>query len=238
MAAPAALAALIVLAALPLVRGTAIEKQLTWKRIPSAWTEVGGDLDSGLARNSRALVLPGQIFANYTWGGTTDAILPRVTERPVAVRYETPYGDPHATDLLWTVDRLVTQGRLLPGQLLPLVRLMGVGAIVTGSDDDASRSGAVNAAAAAAELDRPGSAAPLAQLRPERALSRRRRASSARRESCPRCAATTSRGARGIVHVDSSGPADHRGRRRRGAGRPGRLRRAADAAARSSTRAT
>ena len=63
-------------------------------------------------------MLPGQIFANYTWGGTIDAILPRVTKRPVAVRYETPYGDPHATDLLWTVDRLVTQRRLLPGQLI------------------------------------------------------------------------------------------------------------------------
>ena len=34
------------------------------------------------AANSRALVLPGQIFANYTWGGTTDAILPRVTKPP------------------------------------------------------------------------------------------------------------------------------------------------------------
>ena len=56
------------------------------------------DLDRGLDTNTRALVLPGQIFANYTWGGTNDAILPRVTKRPVAVRYETPYGDPRATD--------------------------------------------------------------------------------------------------------------------------------------------
>ena len=105
VAAPVGLATLIALAALPLVRGTAIEKQLTWKRIPSAWTDVGRDLDRGGPHNSRALVLPGQIFANYTWGGTTDAILPRVTDRPVAVRYETPYWDPHGTDLLWTVDR-------------------------------------------------------------------------------------------------------------------------------------
>ena len=91
------------------MRGTAIEKQLTWKRIPAAWTDAGHDLDRELPPNSRALVLPGQIFAYYTWGGTIDAILPRLTKRPVAVRYETPYSDPHATDLLWTVDRLVQQ---------------------------------------------------------------------------------------------------------------------------------
>ena len=99
---PAAIGVLILLAALPLVRGTAVEKQLTWKHIPSAWTDAGHDLDRELPRNARALILPGQIFANYTWGGTTDAILPRLTKRPVAVRYETPYSDParhrHALD--------------------------------------------------------------------------------------------------------------------------------------------
>ncbi|HYP48322.1 MAG TPA: alpha-(1-_3)-arabinofuranosyltransferase family protein, partial [Thermoleophilaceae bacterium] len=94
VAAPAALAALIVLAALPLARGTAVEEQLTWKRIPSAWTQLGNDLDSGLAPNSRVLGLPGQIFGYYQWGGTIDSILPRVTNKPSAVRYETPYGDP------------------------------------------------------------------------------------------------------------------------------------------------
>src|SRR4051794_20332800 len=198
------LAALIALAALPLVRGTAIEKQLTWKRIPAAWTDVGRDLDRNPKPNSRALVLPGQIFANYTWGGTTDAILPRVTDRPVAVRYETPYGDPRATDLLWTVDRLVSQGRLLPGQLLPLVRLMGAGAIVTGSDDDTSRSGAVNATQAAAELDgqdlRPAKTyGPTRAVTPPRGeLGRPRQLPEVRRYDVS--------GVRGIVHVDSSGP--------------------------------
>ena len=83
VAAPVGLAALIALAALPLVRGTAIEKQLTWKRIPSAWTDVGAGPRPRRCRATRARwCCPGQIFANYTWGGTTDAILPRVTDTP------------------------------------------------------------------------------------------------------------------------------------------------------------
>jgi arabinofuranan 3-O-arabinosyltransferase len=170
VALPVALAALIVLGALPLVRGTAVEEQLAWKEIPDAWTSAGRELDRDLAAGSRAVVLPGQIFANYTWGGTTDAVLPRVTERPVAVRYETPYSDPHANDLLWTVDRLVQQRRLLPGQLEPLLRLMGAGAVMTGSDDDVSRSGAMNAAAAAEVLAGQGYAEPSRSYGPERSV--------------------------------------------------------------------
>jgi arabinofuranan 3-O-arabinosyltransferase len=206
VAAPVALAALIALAALPLVRGTAIEKQLTWKRIPSAWTDAGADLDRDLPANTRALVLPGQIFANYTWGGTTDAIMPRVTDRPVAVRYETPYGDPHATDLLWTVDRLVTQQRLLPGQLEPLLRLIGAGAVITGTDDDSSRSGAVNAAAAATELEGQGLDRPDRGYGPVRSVRPPPGELDPPRD-LPQVRRYDVEGARGIVHVQPSSPA-------------------------------
>ncbi len=61
---------------------------------PAPGRAPGATSTASCRANSRALVLPGQIFANYTWGGTIDAILPRVTERPVAVRYETPYWRP------------------------------------------------------------------------------------------------------------------------------------------------
>ena len=170
VALPLALAALIALAALPLLRGTAIEKQLTWKRIPSAWTDAGRDLDRDLAPNSRVIVLPGQIFGYYTWGGTVDAILPRVTDRPVAIRYETPYSDAHANDVLWTVDRLVQQRRLFPGQLPPLLRLVGAGAVVTGSDDDIFRGGSVGAAAGAAGLSGQGLSRPSRSYGPVRSV--------------------------------------------------------------------
>ncbi len=154
--APAALAALIVFAALPIIQGKALDSQLTWKRIPAAWTEAGKALDRQLPRNSRAIVLPGQIFAYYKWGGTVDAILPRLTKRLVAVRYETPYSDLHADDLLLTIDSLVQQNRLYPGQLRPLLNLIGAGAVVSATDDDTSRSGAVDPAVAALALSGQG----------------------------------------------------------------------------------
>ena len=158
--APAALAGLIVLAALPLIRGGAIDTQLSYKRIPSAWTDTATGLDRTLPADTRAIVLPGQIFAYYTWGGTLDAILPRLTSRPVAVRYETPYSDLHAVDLLTTVDDLVQQNRLVPGELEPLLRLMGVGAVVTGADDNIQLSGAEDPAAAAKVLAGQGLSTP------------------------------------------------------------------------------
>ena len=165
-------AVLILLSALPLVRGDGVERQLAWKEIPAAWEHAGRDLDRELPPNSRALVLPGQIFAHYLWGGTIDAILPRLTERPVAVRFETPYSDPHANDLLWTVDRLVQQRRLVPGQLPPLLRLMGAGAVVAASDDDVSRSGGMNAAEAAEQLAGQGLGEPARRYGPSRLVAR------------------------------------------------------------------
>ncbi len=158
--APLGLAALLALAALPLVRGDAIDSQLSYKHVPTAWQRAASGLDRELPPDTRAVVLPGQIFAYYTWGGTLDALLPRLTSRPVAVRYETPYSDLHAVDLLTTVDDLVQQDRLLPGELIPMLRLMGAAAVISGADDDISRSGALPPAAAARVLGGQGLSAP------------------------------------------------------------------------------
>ena len=170
VAAPVGLACLIALQALPLVRGTAPDRQITWERIPPAWVSAGEDLDRELPDNARALVLPGQIFAFYNWGGTVDSIMPKLTDRPVAVRYETPYASPHASDLLTTVDGLVQQRRLLPGQLQPLLRMMGVRSVITGSDDDITRSGAVDPTSAAAALAGQGFDEPTRSYGPVRSL--------------------------------------------------------------------
>ena len=88
---------------------------MSYKRVPAAWRQAAADLDRQLPANSRAMVLPGDLFSFYTWGGTVDPILPALTRRPVAERAEVPYADLRATDLLWTIDGLVHQQRLLPG---------------------------------------------------------------------------------------------------------------------------
>ncbi|HEY7075249.1 MAG TPA: discoidin domain-containing protein, partial [Solirubrobacteraceae bacterium] len=90
------------------------------------------------------------------WGGTVDAILPRLARTPVAVRYAVPYEDLRAADLEWTTDALVQQRRALPGQVGPLLDLLGAGVVVAGTDDDRVLSGAVAPADAADVLDQLG----------------------------------------------------------------------------------
>ena len=152
----AALAGLAAVACWPLVRGQALDSQLTWDRIPPAWTAAADHVDATVGDDGRAVVLPGQLYADYDWGGTVDAILPALAERPVAVRYAVPYADLRAVDLLWTVDGLVQQRRALPGQLGPLLDLLSARSVVAGADDDRAGSGAVAAADAADVLDQLG----------------------------------------------------------------------------------
>ncbi len=158
--------ALVALAAWPLVSGQALERKLSWKRIPAAWQQAGSDLDRTLPANTRAVVLPGQLFSFYRWGGTVDPILPALTGKPVAVRSIVPYADLRAIDMLWTADTLLEQQRVLPGQLRPLLGLISAGAVVTGTDDDRNRSGSMPAAEAAGLLQGQGLGAPTTSYGP------------------------------------------------------------------------
>jgi hypothetical protein len=145
--------ALVAIACWPLARGVGLDRQLGLPHgVPAAWRDAAHDLDRTLPPGRRAMVLPGQLFAFYDWGGTYDPILPALTDRPVATRFIVPFADLRAVDLQWTTDALVSQQRALPGQLRPLLDLMGVGAVVQGTDDDRSRSGAVPSSSAARVL--------------------------------------------------------------------------------------
>jgi hypothetical protein len=141
VALPAAGVAVLAASAWPLTSGDALDRQLLWKRIPTAWTSTARDLGRDLPRQTRAVVLPGELFAYYRWGGTVDPILPALTDRPVAVRNIVPFADLHAIDAFWNVDGLVGQERLVPGQLPPLVRGLGAGALIANADGDITRSG-------------------------------------------------------------------------------------------------
>jgi arabinofuranan 3-O-arabinosyltransferase len=165
-------AAVLVGASWPLVTGKAQDAQVSFTQVPAAWREAAAGLDRELPANSRAMVLPGDLFSFYTWGGTVDPILPALSRRPVAERAEVPYADLRATELQWTIDSLVHQQRLLPGQLDPLLSLIGVGSVITGSDDDLARSDAPPPADAAAQLaTQPGFATPARSYGPVRSFA-------------------------------------------------------------------
>jgi hypothetical protein len=132
----------------PLIRGRGVDDQLLWDEIPAAWTQAASHVDDTVA-DGRAVVLPGQLYAYYDWGGTIDPILPVLADKPVATRNAVGYADLRATDLLWTLDALVQQRRVLPGRLDPLLDLLGARTVLQGADDDRTRSGAAPPAEAA-----------------------------------------------------------------------------------------
>ncbi len=168
VATAAAGVALVVAANWPAFDGKMLDRRVAYDQVPGAWRQVARDVDR-MPPATRALVLPGQLFPFYRWGGTQDPILAALTDRPVTARSTVPYSDIHAADLLYTTDNLVQQRRLVPGQLSPLLDLMSVGAVVTGSDDDRDRSGSAEPLGVAQDLRRqPGLGRPSASYGPRR----------------------------------------------------------------------
>ncbi len=158
--------ALVVATNWPVFQGRMLDKQVAYDTVPGAWRQAARDVDR-MPPATRALVLPGQLFPFYRWGGTQDPILAALTKRPVTARSTVPYSDIHAADLLYTTDNLVQQRRLVPGQLTPLLSLMSVGSVITGSDDDRDRSGSAEPLGVAQDLARqPGLGRPVARYGP------------------------------------------------------------------------
>ena len=195
---------------------------------PRRGSDAAHDLDRTLPRGRRAMVLPGQLFAFYDWGGTyrpdppgadrpaRGGALHRALRRPARRR--------PAVD-----DRRAGQpaARRCPASCGRCSTCMGVGAVVQGADDDRSRSGAV-----ARLLGGRGPAArsgrPPARYGPPRTRPGRGRARSSRPRALPAgppleradrpawcacCRATAATVVDGSAHGDR---------------RPRRLRRAAD----------
>ncbi|WP_027008215.1 alpha-(1-_3)-arabinofuranosyltransferase domain-containing protein [Conexibacter woesei] len=150
--------ALLVVSCWPLVTGRAVEGQLRFK-VPPAYDKLAADLDRR-PDATRAAVFPGQLFAFYKWGGTVDPVLPALTKHMVSERWIIPFADRRSSDLQFGVDALVTQERLTPGQLPPLLSLMGVGDVVLAADGDRAYSGEMPAADAVRALSGLGKAVP------------------------------------------------------------------------------
>ena len=144
--------ALPLLAGLPLVTGQAIERSSAYGDIPAYWREAAADLDRSTPPGKRSLVLPGTLFSFYRWGNTVNSVAPAIARRPLLIREVVRYAPRRASQLQAEVDDLVQQRRLVPGQLDPLLKLMGVGQVLVQSDYLTAASGAIDRASLAGAL--------------------------------------------------------------------------------------
>lgn len=126
--------ALLVLWGRPLWQGNAVDSRLFFSSVPNAWTSAVADAQTTTPPDSRVSVIPGDLFGWYTWGGTQNAIAPGISGRPVVDRQIVRAAPPSSAQLLESVDASVQQGRLVPGQLNPMLQLLGVGRVLVGSD--------------------------------------------------------------------------------------------------------
>ena len=151
----------------PLWSGNAIDSRLFFSSVPTPWVEAIDQAQSATPSDSRIAVLPGELFGWYTWGGTQNSVVPGLSEKPVLVRQITRPATEQAAQLLDSVDARVQQGRLTPGQLPPLLQLMGVGRVLVGTDSSPRLSEALDPARVEAELaQQPGFAKPAASFGP------------------------------------------------------------------------
>jgi hypothetical protein len=132
--APALAVPAIAVFGLPLVLGRVIEPSFTYGDIPAAWPRAMDAASRATPRDHRILLLPGQQFSHFRWGSTFTPLGPSLTSTPVLQRNVARDADLRAAQLLDTVDDLIQQRRLVPGQLPPLLALLGVGQTVVASD--------------------------------------------------------------------------------------------------------
>ena len=139
-----AAAAVAALFALPLFEGRAIDRVQAYGSVPAAWKAAVADVERTTPADRRVMLLPGELFGFYRWGNTVSSIGPAISKRPLLIREVVPYADARAADLQVSVDDLVQQGRLVPGQLEPLLRLMGVGQVLVDTSALPIQSGALD----------------------------------------------------------------------------------------------
>ena len=100
--------------------------------IPSYWTQAANWLDGHQGRQT-ALLVPGSLFANYTWGSPQDEPLSMLASTSVTVRSIIPLGSGGNTEMLSTVEAALATGNAQPGLAGYLAR-SGIGYVVERND--------------------------------------------------------------------------------------------------------
>lgn len=151
----------------PLWAGNAVDARLFFSEVPSPWVAAVDEAQRSTPTDTRIALLPGDLFGWYTWGGTQNAVAPGLSDKPLLVRQITRPATEQAAQLLDSVDSRLQQGRLTPGQLPPLLQLMGVGRVLVGTDSSPRRSESLDPARVEAELSQqPGFARAAASFGP------------------------------------------------------------------------
>lgn len=101
--------------------------------IPQYWYDVAAQLDRS-GNDTRVLEVPGSEFAAYRWGNTVDPVTPGLMSRPYAARELVPWGSTASANLMNAVDTPLQNASYDPAGMSTMLRLMGVGDLVTRND--------------------------------------------------------------------------------------------------------
>jgi arabinofuranan 3-O-arabinosyltransferase len=138
----AALATALIAAGLPplwtggLVAGN-LERPTT---IPAYIHQAAAYMD-GQSHDTRVLQIPGQDFAYYRWGVTSDPVWPGLMTRPYLIRAAVPVGEPASVNLLQALDESIQDGVFVPSTLAPVAGLLSAGDLLYESDVQFERFG-------------------------------------------------------------------------------------------------
>jgi hypothetical protein len=96
---------------------------------------------NGQSHDTRVLQIPGQDFAYYRWGVTSDPVWPGLMTRPYLIRAAVPVGEPASVNLLQALDESIQDGVFVPSTLAPIAGLFSAGDLLYESDVQFERFG-------------------------------------------------------------------------------------------------
>ena len=137
LVAPVGMIALLALQFFPWFTGGALSSSLQRdEELPDYVLEYADWLDANArdASTGRVWEIPAADFANYRWGGTVDAVLPGLIDRPYVARDIVLQGGAATADLLNAFERRLPEGWFEPEALGPIAGLLGVDTIATRND--------------------------------------------------------------------------------------------------------
>jgi arabinofuranan 3-O-arabinosyltransferase len=113
-------------------------------------------------RGTRVLAIPGNAFAAYTWGDTTDTPQPALLTRPFVTREQQVMGSIATADTLYAIDAPIQAHIQSWSALAPMARLVSAGDVLVEYDQTSARYGSPQAVTLAETLARtpPGLAGP------------------------------------------------------------------------------